>query len=36
MNYGDLIKDAFWITLRNRLLWYFGYFVAGQKWAHRV
>ena len=36
MNYGDLIKDVFWITLRNRLLWYFGYFVAGQKRAHRV
>ena len=31
MNYGNLIKDVFWITLRNRLLWFFGFFVAGQK-----
>ena len=27
MNYGDLIKDAIWITLRNRYLWFFGFFV---------
>jgi hypothetical protein len=27
MNYGDLIKDAFWITLRNRFLWFIGFFV---------
>jgi hypothetical protein len=27
MNYGDLIKDAFRITLRNRYLWFFGFFV---------
>ncbi len=26
MNYADLIKDAFWITLRNRFLWFFGFF----------
>ncbi len=26
MNYWDLIKDAFWITLRNRYLWFFGFF----------
>jgi hypothetical protein len=26
LNYGDLIKDAFWITLRNRYLWFFGFF----------
>ena len=26
MNYVDLIKDAFWITLRNRYLWFFGFF----------
>jgi hypothetical protein len=26
MNYLDLIKDAFWITLRNRYLWFFGFF----------
>lgn len=26
MNYIDLIKDAFWITLRNRYLWFFGLF----------
>jgi hypothetical protein len=29
MNYGDLIKDAFWITLRNRFLWFFGFFAGG-------
>lgn len=29
MNYGELIKDAFWITLRNRFLWFFGFFVGG-------
>ena len=29
MNYGDLIKDAFWITLRKRFLWFIGFFVAG-------
>lgn len=26
MNYWDLIKDAFWISLRNRYLWFFGLF----------
>jgi hypothetical protein len=26
LNYVDLIKDAFWITLRNRYLWFFGFF----------
>ena len=29
MNYGDLIKNAFWITWRNRFLWFFGFFAAG-------
>src|SRR5215212_5195459 len=29
MNYLDLIKDAFWITLRNRYLWFFGFFAGG-------
>lgn len=29
MNYGGLIKDAFWITLRNRFLWVFGVFLGG-------
>ena len=29
MNYGELIKDAFWITLRNRFLWFFGFFAGG-------
>jgi hypothetical protein len=29
MNYGELIKDAFRITLRNRYLWFFGFFVGG-------
>ena len=27
MNYGDLIRDAIRITLRNRYLWFFGFFV---------
>jgi hypothetical protein len=26
MRYGDLIRDAFRITLRNRFLWFFGFF----------
>src|SRR5215210_824704 len=26
MNYGDFIKGAFWITLRNPYLWFFGFF----------
>jgi hypothetical protein len=29
MNYGEIIRDAFWITWRNRFLWFFGFFVAG-------
>ena len=27
MNYGDLIRDSFRITWRNRYLWFFGFFV---------
>ena len=29
MSYGELIRDAFRITLRNRYLWFFGFFVGG-------
>jgi hypothetical protein len=29
MNYGDLIRDAFGITLHNRYLWFFGFFAGG-------
>jgi hypothetical protein len=29
MNYGELIKDAFRITWRNKFLWFFGFFAAG-------
>jgi len=29
MNYAELIKDAFWLTLRNRYLWFFGFFAGG-------
>jgi hypothetical protein len=29
MNYGEIIKAAFWITLRNRFLWFFGFFAGG-------
>jgi hypothetical protein len=29
MNYGDLISDAFRITLHNRYLWFFGFFAGG-------
>jgi hypothetical protein len=29
MNYGELIGDAFRITLRNRYLWFFGFFAGG-------
>ncbi len=29
MNYGDLIKDAFRISWRNKYLWFFGFFAGG-------
>jgi hypothetical protein len=29
VNYGELIGDAFGITLRNRYLWFFGFFAGG-------
>lgn len=29
MNYGALIKDAVWITWRNRFLWVFGFLLSG-------
>jgi hypothetical protein len=29
LNYGDIIRDTFWITLRNRYLWFFGFFAGG-------
>jgi hypothetical protein len=29
MNYRDLIKEALWITLRNRFLRFFGFFISG-------
>jgi hypothetical protein len=29
MNYGDLIRDAFSITLHNHYLWFFGFFAGG-------
>lgn len=29
MNYGDLIRDAFRISWRNKFLWFFGLFVGG-------
>ncbi len=29
MNYGDLIKDAFAISWRNKFLWFFGFFAGG-------
>ena len=29
MNYGDLIREAFRITLHNRYLWFFGFFAGG-------
>jgi hypothetical protein len=29
MSYGDLIRDAFRITLSNRYLWFFGFFAGG-------
>ena len=28
MNYGELIKSAFWISLQNRYLWFFGFFAS--------
>lgn len=27
MDYGELVKSAFWLSLRNRYLWFFGFFV---------
>lgn len=29
MNYGEIIKSAFWISWRNKFLWFFGFFAAG-------
>ena len=29
MNYGGVIRDAFWISWRNRFMWFFGFFVSG-------
>ncbi len=29
MSYGDLIRDAFRVTWRNKFLWFFGFFVGG-------
>lgn len=29
MNYGEIIKGAFWISWRNKFLWFFGFFAAG-------
>ena len=29
MSYREIIKAAFWITLRNRFLWFFGFFAGG-------
>jgi hypothetical protein len=29
MNYGALISEAFWLTWRNRFLWFFGFFASG-------
>jgi hypothetical protein len=29
VSYGELVRDAFRITLRNRYLWFFGFFVGG-------
>lgn len=29
MNYGALVSEAFWLTWRNRFLWFFGLFAGG-------
>jgi len=29
MNYGAILSDAFYIALRNRFLWFFGFFLGG-------
>ena len=29
MDYGELVKSAFWLSLRNRYLWFFGFFAGG-------
>jgi hypothetical protein len=29
VNYGALISETFWLALRNRFLWVFGFFLGG-------
>jgi hypothetical protein len=29
VDYGELVKSAFWLSLRNRYLWFFGFFAGG-------
>jgi hypothetical protein len=29
VSYGDIIRDAFWISWRNRFMWFFGFFLSG-------
>jgi hypothetical protein len=29
MNYGEIVKAAFWLALPNRILWFFGFFAGG-------
>ena len=29
MNYGALVSETFWLTLRNRFLWFFGFLLGG-------
>ena len=36
MNYGELLSEAFWITWRNRFLWFFGFFAAGSSSSFNV
>ncbi|HSL01308.1 MAG TPA: hypothetical protein VK869_13320 [Rubrobacteraceae bacterium] len=36
MNYGEMIKSAFWISWRNKFLWFFGFFAAGSGGASNV
>ncbi len=36
MNYGALISEAFWLTWRNRFLWFFGLFAGWTAFSPNV
>jgi hypothetical protein len=36
VNYGDIIRDAFRVSWRNKFLWFFGFFAAGSSGASNI